>query len=147
MNKIFTLLIAVILCSSAQDKKADNEERKVSGPLLLLKEKEKKVEKKWEMKQYFLVLLKRGPVRDQDSIEVEKLQKAHIANIERLYNEGKMDIAGPIGAEGDLRGIFIINASSFEEAKSLCDTDPMIKIGRLVAEIYPWWAGKGSILR
>ena len=119
MKKILALLIVVILCSNAQDKKTIEEERKASGPLLLLKEKEKKEEKKWEMKQYFLVLLKRGPVRDQDSIEVEKLQKAHIANIERLYNEGKMDIAGPIGAEGGPPGNFYYQCGVVRRSESI----------------------------
>ena len=100
-----------------------------------------------EMKQYFLVLLKRGPMRNQDSATTAQLQKDHLANIGRLYTEGKIDLAGPMGHDGDLRGIFVMNAGSFAEAKALCDTDPMIKAGRLIAEIYPWWAEKGGKLR
>jgi uncharacterized protein YciI len=75
------------------------------------------------------------------------IQAAHIANIERLYAEGKMDIAGPFGHDGDLRGIFIFNVATYDEVLALCNTDPAIKAGRLVAEIYPWWCVKGSKLR
>jgi uncharacterized protein YciI len=100
-----------------------------------------------EMKQYFLVLLKRGPIRNHDSTTAAEIQKGHIKNIGRLYSEGKIDIAGPFGHDGDLRGIFIFNCETYEEVLQHCSTDPAIKAGRLTAEIYPWWAGKGSVLR
>ena len=109
--------------------------------------KEGKEVKEGEMKQYFLVLLKRGPVRNQDSTTSEKIQAAHIANIERLYKKGKIDIAGPFGHDGDLRGIFIFNCETYDEVLALCNTDPAIKAGKLIAEIYPWWCAKGSKLR
>ncbi|MFZ4619956.1 MAG: YciI family protein, partial [Bacteroidota bacterium] len=73
--------------------------------------------------------------------------KGHMANILRLYNEGKMDIAGPMGYDEDLRGIFIFNCTSYEEVLNLCATDPAVKAGRLVAEIHSWWAQKGAKLR
>ena len=60
-----------------------------------------------EMKRYWLVLLQKGPNRNQDSISAEKIQAAHMANINRLAKEGKLIMAGPIGVEGDLRGIFL----------------------------------------
>lgn len=109
---------------------------------------ETKEKPKYEMKTYFLVLLKKGPMRSQhDSTTIQQIQAAHLANIERLASEGKIDIAGPFLHDGDLRGVFIFNSSSYEEVKALCDTDPAIKAGRLVAEIYPWFAAKGSTLR
>lgn len=109
---------------------------------------EKKDEPRYEMKTYFLVLLKKGPMRNQhDSTTIQKIQAAHLANIDRLAQEGKIDLAGPCLHDGELRGIFVFNVASYEEAKALCDTDPAIKAGRLVAEIYPWMAAKGSSLK
>ena len=35
---------------------------------------------------------------------------------------------------------------SFEEARKLADGDPMVKVGRLVIDVFPWWAAKGSKL-
>ena len=61
-----------------------------------------------EMKKYWLVLLKRGPNRTHDSISAAKIQAGHMANINRLAKEGKIIMAGPIGHDGDLRGIFIM---------------------------------------
>jgi len=111
------------------------------------KKEQKKEVKDGEMKQYFLVLLKKGPIRNHDSATAASIQKGHIANIERLYNEGKIDLAGPMGHDGDLRGIFVFNCETYEEVLMHCTTDPAVKAGRLVVEIYPWWAEKGSRLR
>lgn len=109
---------------------------------------DKKAEPNYEMKTYFLVLLKKGPMRNShDSTTIQKIQAAHLANIDRLAQEGKIDLAGPCLHDGELRGIFVFNVASYEEAKALCDTDPAIKAGRLVAEIYPWMAAKGSSLK
>ncbi|MBP6672641.1 MAG: hypothetical protein KA247_05800 [Bacteroidetes bacterium] len=141
---LFLFFVATIV--SAQDKKL-KEDAKVSGPVTLLKEKEKKQVKDGEMRIYYLVLLKRGPIRNQDSTTAAEIQKGHLANINRLYAEGKIDLAGPMGNDGDLRGIFVFNCDTYDEVLMHCSTDPAIKSGRLIAEIYPWWSEKGAKLR
>ncbi|MDP1678102.1 MAG: YciI family protein [Bacteroidota bacterium] len=146
MKRILLLIAVISIVCIAQDKKNYKEEMKAIAPVLLHTDKAKVV-KDGEMKQYFLVLLKRGPIRNQDSVTSVAIQKGHLDNITRLYNEGKIDMAGPMGHDGDLRGIFIFNCESYEEVQQLCATDPAIKAGRLIVEIYPWWAEKGSKLR
>ena len=89
----------------------------------------------------YLAFLKRGPNRkegDDKTPEIQELQKAHIANIERLAKLGKLVVAGPFGDDGDLRGIFVLRVSSMKEAQDLCATDPMVKINRLTVELHPW---------
>lgn len=103
--------------------------------------------KEGDMKEYYFVLLTKGVNRTQDSATAANIQEAHIANINRMANEGKLSIAGPFGDDGDWRGIFILNANSMEEAKQWCETDPAIQAGRLKYEIHPWWAAKGSKLQ
>ena len=147
MLKLFCTVLLCSLTLLAQTKKEREEEQKAHGPVTLLKEKEKKEENDGEMKQYFLVLLKKGPIRNQDSATAAAIQKGHFANIERLYKEGKIDLAGPMGHDGDLRGIFVFNCDTYDEVLMHCSTDPAVKAGRLVVEIYPWWAEKGSKLR
>lgn len=147
MKQLLMIMCVGVAFLQAQDTKKMKEDAKVSGPVLLQKEKPKKDVKDGEMKQYFLVLLRRGPIRNQDSTTATELQKGHLANIERLYNEGKIDLAGPMGHDGDLRGIFVFNCETYDEVLTLCTTDPAIRAGRLTVEIYPWWAGKGSKLR
>ena len=94
----------------------------------------------------YLAFLKKGPNRtEKETPEVQELQKAHIANIERLGKLGKIVAAGPFGDDGNLRGIFVFRVSSVEEAQELCATDPMIKVGRLSAELHPWQVPEGIL--
>jgi hypothetical protein len=43
-----------------------------------------------QMRTYFMVILSKGPNREQDSIELNKLQDGHMANITRKAKEGKL---------------------------------------------------------
>lgn len=99
------------------------------------------------MKQYFFVLLTKGPDRSQDSTMAATIQQEHLENISRLCDEGKLDIAGPFLDDSDWRGMFIFNVESENELKALLDTDPAIRSGRLSFIIHPLYARKGSILR
>jgi uncharacterized protein YciI len=96
----------------------------------------------------YLGFLKKGPNRqegDGETPEIQELQKAHIANINRLAGLKKLIVAGPFGDDGNLRGIFVFRVGSLQEAQDLCATDPMIKIGRLVVELYPWRVPEGVL--
>lgn len=91
------------------------------------------------MKKYVMAFLKRGPNKSADSIERSKLQRAHLDNISRLAEEGKLVLAGPFFGNDDLRGIYIFNVQSIEEAASLTSTDPSIQAGVLVMELKEWY--------
>jgi len=99
---------------------------------------------KYEMKTYQMVFLYKGPNRDQDSTETMRIQEEHMANIQRLGDEGKLIVAGPFLDNKDLRGIFIFDSESEEEVKDLVETDPAIIAGRLRYEIHPWMTAKGT---
>lgn len=99
-----------------------------------------------EMKRYWLVLLQKGPNRNQDSISAGKIQAAHMANINRLAKEGKLIMAGPIGIEDDLRGIFLMNCADSAEVENFVKTDSAVITGRLIMKYYPWWAEKGKYI-
>jgi len=99
-----------------------------------------------EMKRYWLVLLQKGPNRNQDSISAEKIQAAHMANINRLAKEGKIVMAGPIGIEDDLRGIFLMNCADSTEVENFVRTDSAVITGRLIMKYYPWWTAKGKYI-
>ena len=91
------------------------------------------------MRKYVMAFLKAGPNRTKDKEKAAKLQAAHMENIGRLAKEGKLAIAGPFLDNGELRGIYIFNVASVEEAKKLTETDPAIKAGSLVMELHPWY--------
>lgn len=99
------------------------------------------------MQQYFIAFLKRGPNKSQTKAELDSLQTLHLGHLGRMYKEGYADISGPLGDDGDIRGITIYNTPTFEMADSLANMDPMVKSGRLVIELHPWWAAKGFPLR
>lgn len=98
------------------------------------------------MRQYVMAFLKRGPNRDQDSATAARLQRAHLDNIFRLADEGKLVLAGPFSDDGDVRGIYIFDVKTVEEAEALTSTDPAIQAGRLVMELHPWY-GSAALMK
>lgn len=99
------------------------------------------------MQQYFIAFLKSGPIRSQNEEEAAILQEEHLAHLSKMYEMGYADISGPFGDNGNIRGITIYNVPTLKMADSLANSDPMVKAGRLVIEIHPWWAAKGYHLR
>ncbi|MGG9960579.1 YciI family protein [Ferruginibacter sp. SUN106] len=100
-----------------------------------------------QVKQYWFVMLIAGKDRTQDSATAAKIQEGHMANINRLYYEGKLKVAGPFGDDGNWKGIFIFDCKTKEELEALLNTDPAIAAGRLAYEIHPWWtAATGSFV-
>ncbi|NOU17208.1 MAG: hypothetical protein HOO91_06580 [Bacteroidales bacterium] len=97
------------------------------------------------MKNYVMAFLKSGTVKITDSTERTILQKAHLKNIQRLADEGKLIIAGPFLDNQEIRGIFIFNVETLEEAKTLTETDPAIKAGTLVMELHPWYGSAALV--
>ena len=98
------------------------------------------------MKQYVMAFLKAGPNRSQSQEEAMKLQKAHLDNISRMAKEGTLVLSGPFLDEGDIRGIYIFNVTTIEDAKALTETDPAIQAGRLVMELHPWY-GSAALMK
>ncbi|MCB7481980.1 YciI family protein [Christiangramia sediminis] len=99
------------------------------------------------MQQYYMVFLKAGPTRSQDSTEAAELQKQHMAHLTRMYEEGYTSLTGPMGDDGELRGMVLFNTATQKEADSLANLDPMVKAGRLTVEVHPWWVAKGGKLK
>jgi uncharacterized protein YciI len=101
-----------------------------------------------KLETVYFGFLKSGPNRkpgDGTTPEIQELQKAHIANINRLAETKKLVMAGPFGDDGDYRGIFVFRVSSIQEAQELAATDPMIKIDRLRLDLHPWHVPVGVI--
>ncbi len=97
------------------------------------------------MKQYVMAFLKAGPTRSQDSLEAARLQRAHLDNITRLAEEGKLVLAGPFMDDGEVRGIYVFDVRTVEEAEALTATDPSIQAGRLVMELHPWYGSAALV--
>jgi len=99
-----------------------------------------------KMATYYFSFLRRGPKwTPEKTPETEKLQAAHMANINAMAKTGKLVIAGPFENGGDYAGVFVFKVGSLDEAKALAESDPAIKAGRLVADVHPWLVAEGSL--
>ncbi|MBO6515361.1 MAG: hypothetical protein JJ975_02320 [Bacteroidia bacterium] len=101
---------------------------------------------KYGMKKYVMAFLKKGPNRDRSEEESARLQAAHMENINRLAEEGKLVLAGPFFGDGEIRGIYIFDVASVEEAEALTNSDPAIQAGSLVMELLPWY-GSAALMK
>ncbi|MEO6489789.1 MAG: YciI family protein [Ferruginibacter sp.] len=89
---------------------------------------------------FWFVMIKTGPKQDLDSATKAKLFAGHFANINRLYQDGLLKVAGPYGKNDfNWRGIFIFDCATREEAEKLVATDPAIAAGLFAVDIVPWY--------
>jgi uncharacterized protein YciI len=95
---------------------------------------------------YYFAFLLRGPEWTPDQTpELERLQEAHLANIRRLAETGKLVVAGPFSDDGTLRGVFVFKTETLDEATSLAESDPAVQAKRLVLEFHPWLVPAGAL--
>lgn len=101
------------------------------------------------MRIYYIGFLTRGPAWTPEVTDATRaLQQAHLANITRLAEDGRLLIAGPFAydesdADQSLRGIFIFDTETRAEAEELARTDPAVQAGRLALRIVPWYGPYG----
>ncbi len=91
------------------------------------------------MKKYIMAFLKSGRTELTDKEEQERLQGEHMKNINRMAEDGKLVIAGPFMDDQSVRGIYIFDVRTIDEARELTSTDPAIKAGVLEMELHPWY--------
>jgi uncharacterized protein YciI len=91
-----------------------------------------------QMTLYYLALLHKGAAwTPEQTPEVKSVLKGHLANIRRLAAEGKLILAGPFEGDGELRGLFLLQAGSLQEAQQLIDSDPAVKRGVSGSSFFP----------
>jgi len=92
------------------------------------------------MKKFVLVILKTGSNTDTDKAKKDSCFVGHMTNINKLVEDKKLIVAGPIGKnDKNYRGIFILDLPTLEEATTLLQTDPAIKAKYLEPELYIWY--------
>lgn len=100
----------------------------------------------FEMATYVLAFLRRGPAWTAERTEESlKLSEGHMANINRLAEEGKLALAGPfLDAEkvGDLAGLFLFRTESIDTARAWSQSDPAVQAGRFTMEYHLWYGAK-----
>ncbi len=92
------------------------------------------------MKSFILVILKSGANTSSEQAKKQAAFRGHLDNINRLVDEKKLIVAGPLSKnENQYRGIFILDIKSKEQAQALLKTDPAISAGYLQADVYQWY--------
>ena len=97
------------------------------------------------MKKYVMAFLKTGPTKITDKAKSAEILKAHLKNIQKLADDGKLVVAGPFMDGKEIEGIFIFDVTTVEEAKTLTETDPAIKAGVLVMELKPFYCSAALV--
>jgi uncharacterized protein YciI len=76
--------------------------------------------------------------------ERDRIQAAHMANIQRMAAEGVLIAAGPMEDKmPTISGIFILRAPSLAEAKRIVLQDPTVAEKRNSADVHSWAGPKG----
>ncbi|WP_111670389.1 YciI family protein [Algoriphagus litoralis] len=99
------------------------------------------------MRKYVMAFLLRGDrVSEYGETERADIQAGHMANISRMAEMGKLIVAGPFFGNDELRGIYIFDVQTIEEAKALTETDPAIKAGVLKMDLKEWYGSAALMM-
>lgn len=136
--KIFIVIFTLLLSGCCQHNSMENQYNSELAKKLNADD--------YGMKKYTMAFLKRGPNRDLTEEEATNLQQQHLDNIHQMAEDGTLLLAGPFLDDGDVRGIYIFNIESVEEAQKISESDPAVKAGSLVLEIRPLY-GSASVMK
>jgi uncharacterized protein YciI len=64
----------------------------------------------------------------------------------RLAEEGKLVMAGPLDKVDGWRGLFIVAETDIEAVKKMVATDPVIIKGEMIAEYHKWYGSAGVMM-
>jgi uncharacterized protein YciI len=92
---------------------------------------------------YLLALLTRGDGVTPGDKNGPELQKGHLANLTRMWEEGLLLASGPIGDSGALRGVLVFRGEDRAAVEGRLADDPLVKAKRLRVTLKPWMAPEG----
>jgi uncharacterized protein YciI len=90
--------------------------------------------------RYYVVFLRPDPTRKElPKAEGERLQAAHMANIQKMGRDGVLMAAGPFDdTPVSISGIFVFKMSSLESARALAAKDPTVLAHRNTVDVHTW---------
>ncbi len=137
MRKLFTLIFFLVVISAtsfAQSKYDEALAQKVGAD-------------EYGMKKYIFAFLLRGDRANEYTPEQrQEIQGAHMANISKMAEMGKLVVAGPFFGNEDLRGLYIFDVQSIDEAKTLTESDPAIQAGVLKMDLKEWYGSAALVM-
>ena len=94
-------------------------------------------------KTFFAILTEAAP--DTTPEQLRAALPAHLDHQVKLEKDGILFAAGPLDAEdGSRRGLIVIRAESFAEARGIADTDPFHAEGLRTYTVERWTVNEGS---
>jgi uncharacterized protein YciI len=105
------------------------------------------IQKAWsttDLEPLYFGFLVKGPTWSPEKTpESAKTQQAHLGHLEAMWKAGRLLIAGPMGEDGNVRGLVVYRAKDLAEAVAWASADPAVKSGRLAVEMHPWHVARG----
>lgn len=99
-----------------------------------------------DLATYYFGFLNKGPKwTAEQTPETQKIQEGHMAHLRASGEAGTLVIAGPLGDNGDIRGIVVYKTETIEAARAVAEADPAVKAGRLVVDLHKWFVSKGAL--
>ena len=80
--------------------------------------------------------------------EIAPLMPDHLAHQVEIERKGILFGAGPMfedGGEAPVRGMIIVRADSFDEARKIADSDPLHKAGLRTYTVERWMMNEGTV--
>lgn len=80
-----------------------------------------------------------------DAEKSKEIQAGHMANLEKMWKEGILAIAGPFGNGDHRRGVVIFWSDDEKQIRKAVAQDSAVKAGRLKLNLMQWYTGKGTM--
>jgi uncharacterized protein YciI len=89
---------------------------------------------------YYVAFLRPVPERKPLSEkEAERIQTAHMANIQKMAGDGVLAAAGPMDDRNvTISGIFVFRVASIAEARRIAEQDPTVVERRNTIDVHAW---------
>ena len=100
-----------------------------------------------KLDSYTIVLLRRPKdAPEMSDVELEALQRDHVAFNARMREAGHALVSGPFAGQPDesWRGISVFR-TSVERTRALVADDPSVRAGRLEVDVFTWLMPAGSL--
>lgn len=74
-------------------------------------------------KSMFMMMIEKSKTYNRIT---KKVVEEHVANIRKLDDENKLEICGVFKGYPGVAGMYILKVESREEAKKICDSEPLV---------------------
>jgi uncharacterized protein YciI len=77
--------------------------------------------------------------------KLKEIQSGHMKNLEAMAASGDLAIAGPLGDDGTIRGVFVFRGTDQAHLREIAAPDAAIAAGRLALDLWTWVVPEGTL--